>query len=190
MVEKEGNRLELLPSMQVAQPFSVRGDGRRVLLTPAGCLVCEHGETRGTISYWLSQEAKAKAQGRPPPPRGGLLGPSICDCRSTDGLRWKVANTCRPVAPPSLFEFLERQGTPEIDVKGVPARQIPHVAGPAFVTATGKVVCKHGRSRAALHPPPSKQRKSCAVKCDCAIGKVQRPPGMTLGKWSAKRVRL
>ena len=78
--------LVLLPSLCFGAPFSLQPDGKQVFITPAGKLVCPHGELSSTISYWLASEKKARLEGLPIPPRGGSRGRSSCDCQSTEGL--------------------------------------------------------------------------------------------------------
>ena len=55
-----------------------------------------------------------------------------------------------PTRPNSLFEFLEASGTETIKVKGLEARQIPHLKDEAFLSTVGTVTCRHGASRRSL----------------------------------------
>ena len=159
--------LELLPSLCFGTPFSLQPDGKQVYLTPAGKLVCPHGEGSSTICYWLAAEKKARLEGRPLPPRGGSRGGSCCDCQSTEGLNVKPdVSTVLPSPPTSLFEFLEDTGAEVIKVKGRDARRIPHVPGPTFVTTLGRLCCRHGASRTSLCKKqkalaPSSRRPAC-----------------------------
>ena len=85
----------------------------------------------------------------------------------TEGLNVKPsAAVALPVAPKSLFEFLEMQEAELIKVKGLDARRIPHLSGPTFVTVTGHLCCRHGASRASLRksektPHSSKRLPTC-----------------------------
>ena len=159
--------LVLLPSLCFGAPFSLQPDGKQVFITPAGKLVCPHGELSSTISYWLASEKKARLEGLPIPPRGGSRGRSSCDCQSTEGLNVKPdASTAPPPPPASLFQFLEEAGAELTTVKGREARRIPHVPGPMFVTTLGKLCCRHGASRASLSKrqrcsEPSSRRPAC-----------------------------
>ena len=139
--------LVLLPSLCFGAPFSLQPDGKQVFITPAGKLVCPHGELSSTISYWLASEKKARLEGLPIPPRGGSRGRSSCDCQSTEGLNVKPdASTAPPPPPASLFQFLQDTGAELTTVKGREARRIPHIPGPMFVTTLGKLCCRHGVS--------------------------------------------
>ena len=143
----------LLPSMQFATLYNTLPDGKQIFLTTAGKLVCPHGECSSTISFWTREERKAAGSGLAPPPRGGARGRlSMCDCQNTDGLNVKlhVGSDDLPVAPPSLFEYLEQQDTEEIVTRGRVARRIPHLSGPTFLTPYGRLVCRHGASRLSL----------------------------------------
>ena len=159
--------LELLPLLCFGTPFSLQPDGKQVYITPAGKLVCPHGELSSTICYWLAAEKKARLEGKPLPPRGGSRGRSCCDCQSTEGLNVTPdASMALPSPPTSLFEFLEDTGAELIKVKGRDARRIPHVPGPTFVTTLGKLCCRHGASRASLCKKqkalaPSSRRPAC-----------------------------
>ena len=159
--------LVLLPSLCFGAPFSLQPDGKQVFITPAGKLVCPHGELSSTISYWLASEKKARLEGLPIPPRGGSRGRSSCDCQSTEGLNVTPdASTAPPPPPASLFQFLEEAGAELTAVKGREARRIPHVPGPMFVTTLGKLCCRHGASRASLSKrqrcsEPSSRRPAC-----------------------------
>ena len=159
--------LVLLPSLCFGAPFSLQPDGKQVFITPAGKLVCPHGELSSTISYWLASEKKARLEGLPIPPRGGSRGRSSCDCQSTEGLNVKPdASTAPPPPPASLFQFLQDTGAELTTVKGREARRIPHIPGPMFVTTLGKLCCRHGVSRASLSKrqrcsEPSSRRPAC-----------------------------
>lgn len=141
-------------------------------------------------------EAKARKQGEEPPPRGGSRGQSTCDCQNTDGLNVKpLATICPPVAPPSLFEYLEDCDAERVDIKGREARRVPHLPGPTFVTAMGRLCCRHGASRVSL----TKARKTCTPSnrmptCDCDLKPMPvRSNGirkLRLGKWDAACVVL
>ena len=142
----------LLPSMQFGTLHHVQADGKQVFITTSGKLVCPHGECSSTILSWLRDERIAKEKGLPLPARGGSRGISTCDCQNTDGLNGKLDNGSglADTTPTSLFEFLEKQDTELITVKGREARRIPHLSGPTYVTATGKLCCRHGASRQSL----------------------------------------
>ena len=177
---RQSHDLELLPSMCFGAPFSLQPDGKQVYITPTGKLVCPHGELSSTICYWLAAEKKARLEGLPLPPRGGSRGRSSCDCQSTDGLNVTPdALAALPSAPASLFEFLEDTGAELIKVKGRDARLIPHVPGPTFVTALGKLCCRHGASRASL----SKKQKALAPSsrrpaCQCVLKPLPARSGL------------
>ena len=169
----------LLPNFVVAKLYAKRQDGRKVYMTCTGSLVCEHGETAGTITYWTAMEARARAEGRSPPKRG-RAGVSVCDCQSSAGLVCRSINTSmHPEAPPSLYAFLESKGEDEITVRGVSARRLPHLEGPTYLTATGKLVCKHGNSKRALI---TKAR----ARCDCKLGRLPLRNSLPHGKFSSK----
>jgi len=159
--------LVLLPSLCFGAPFSLQPDGKQVYITPAGKLVCPHGECSSTLCYWLAAEKKARLEGLPLPPRGGSRGRSCCDCQNTEGLNVKPDASLALSSPPvSLFQFLEDTGAELIKVKGRDARRIPHVPGPTFVTTLGKLCCRHGASRASLcskqkAAAPSSRRPAC-----------------------------
>ena len=174
--------LVLLPSLCFGAPFSLQPDGKQVFITPAGKLVCPHGELSSTISCWLASEKKARLEGLPIRPRGGSRGQSSCDCQSTEGLNVTPdASTAPPTPPASLFKFLQDTGAELTTVKGREARRIPHVAGPMFVTTMGKLCCRHGASRASLNKrqrcsEPSSHRPACqcALKPRCRRGQGSR----------------
>ena len=159
--------LVLLPSLCFGAPFSLQPDGKQVYITPAGKLVCPHGECSSTLCYWLAAEKKARLEGLPLPPRGGSRGWTCCDCQNTEGLNVTPdASTALPMPPTSLFEFLEDTGAELVKVKGRDARRIPHVPGPTFVTTLGRLCCRHGASRASLCKKqkalaPSSRRPAC-----------------------------
>ena len=179
--------LVLLPSLCFGAPFSLQPDGKQVFITPAGKLVCPHGELSSTISYWLASEKKARLEGLPKPPRGGSRGQSSCDCQSTEGLNVTPDASMAPPPPPaSLFQFLEDMGAELTTVKGREARRIPHVPGPMFVTTLGKLCCRHGASRASL----SKRQKCSELSsrrpaCQCVLKPLPARAGikgLQLGK--------
>ena len=172
--------LVLLPSICFGAQFSLQPDSKQVFITPTGKLVCPHGELSSTICYWLAAEKKARLEGLPLPPRGGSRGRSSCDCQSTEGLNVTPdASTVPPSLPASLFQFLEETGAELIKVKGRDARRIPHVPGPTFVTALGKLCCRHGASRASLC-----KRQKCSVPssrrpaCQCVLKPLPSPSGL------------
>ena len=99
--------------------------------------------------------------GLPPPPRGGCRGVSKCDCQDSFGLCQKVIDTsvCQPAPPPaSLFELLEQMGTERLKIKGQDAQLVPHMPGPMYCDARGKLCCKHGFSHASLRNARSTYR--------------------------------
>ena len=163
----------LPPKMLIVRPFSEGADGKRVYCTPDGTLVCPHGECSGTISWWLAREKNARADGLPVPPRGR----SVCDCQSTVGLNQTVPESARPSMPTSLFAFLEQLDTERVVVKGHDARRVPKLAGDAaFLTIDGKLVCRHGASRASL----IKKAQCCGrsvhrPRCSCVAGAALDP---------------
>lgn len=137
--------------MQFGTLHHIEPDGKQVFITANRKLVCPHGECSSTILFWLREERLAREKGMPPPARGGCRGISRCDCQNTDGLNGKhdVESGVNEM-PSSLFEYLEQQKTESITVKGREARCIPYLPGPTFVTATGKLCCRHGASRLSL----------------------------------------
>ena len=92
----------LLPNFVVAKLYAKRQDGRKVYMTCTGSLVCEHGETAGTITYWTAMEARARAEGRSPPKRG-RAGVSVCDCQSSAGLVCRSINRSKSNSDISSF---------------------------------------------------------------------------------------
>ena len=188
------SELVLLPSMHFGKLFSVQPDGKRVFLTTAGKLVCEHGEISSTICHWLSQEKQAEAAGQSTPPRGGRKGISACDCKSTEGLNVNVGGSiCPPKPPGSLFEFLHADGSHLIQVKGRTACQVPHIPGPMFVISTGRLCCRHGASRRSL--AAARQRSGAASSrlptCKCTLGPLPLHTGLKgvrVGKFAGKAV--
>ena len=89
----------------------------------------------------------------------------------TEGLNVKpCAAVALPVAPKSLFEFLEMRDTELIKVKGLDARRIPHLPGPTFVTVTGHLCCRHGASRSSLRKREKTSHPSNRLpSCGCAL---------------------
>jgi hypothetical protein len=183
----------LLPAMQFGREYSTLPDGKKVYLTTAGKLVCEHGECSSTICYWLAIEKKAVGQGKSCPPRGGSRGLSTCDCQTTEGLNAKLYDDILPPAsPPSLFAFLEDQGVELAVVKGREARRIPHLPGPVFITSMGKLCCRHGASRQSLIIKQRTSSPSCRLPtCGCELKPLPVRAGsfngIQLGKYHAKK---
>ena len=188
------SELVLLPSMHFGKLYTVQPDGKKVFLTTAGKLVCEHGEISSTICHWISHEKKAEAAGQPMPPRGGSKGVSVCDCKSTEGLNVKLCcSICPPKPPASLFEFLQASGSELIQVKGRSACRVPHMPGPMFVTSTGRLCCRHGASRRSL--AAARQRSGAASSrlptCKCTLGPLPLHTGLKgvrVGKFAGKAV--
>jgi hypothetical protein len=186
----------LLPSMQFAIEYSILPDESKTYLTTAGKVVCKHGECSSTICYWLANEKKAREEGRPIPERGGSRGISACDCQTTEGLNVKVGDDVSPPEPPSsLFEYLQSKGTEEIVVKGNEARCIPYLPGPTFVTARGRICCRHGASRQSLIKSKRAMLPSTHLpKCGCVLKAVPtRSTGwktIQLGKYVRKKPLL
>ena len=162
----------LLPSMQFGTLHHVEPDGKQVFITANKKLVCPHGECSSTILFWLREERLAREKGMSPPARGGCRGISRCDCQNTDGLNGKhdVESGVNEM-PSSLFEYLEQQNTESITVKGRGARCIPYLPGPTFVTATGKLCCRHGASRLSLINKQKAGSKASArlPTCGCVL---------------------
>lgn len=178
----------LLPSMHFARLFGVQPDGKEILLTSTGRLVCPHGECSSTICFWLAAEKRAREAGLPPPPRGGSRGSSACDCQTTEGLNVKVdGSACPPTAPHSLFEFLEAEGAELVTVKGRDARRVPHLPGPTFVTEAGRLCCRHGASRRSLIKRQRSSAPSARLPtCKCALAPLPLHTGLKgvrLGKF-------
>ena len=181
----------LLPSMQFATLHHVQPDGKQVFITADKKLVCPHGECSSTILYWLREERIAREKGLPLPARGGCRGISACDCQNTDGLNGKHQDGDAPkTTPTSLFEFLEQQNTELITVKGREARCIPHLPGPTFVTATGKLCCRHGASRLSLinkqkaGSRPSVRLPTCGCRLQPIPVRNGGLRGMQMGKYT------
>ena len=186
--------LVLLPSLNVATPFSLQPDNKQVFITTSGKLVCPHGELSSTICYWLAAEKKARLEGLPLPPRGGSRGQSVCDCQNTEGLNVTPdPSTVWPSPPDSLFQFLEDAGAELIKVKGRDARRILHVPGPTFVTAHGKLCCRHGASRASLCKKHKLAPSTRRPVCECVLKPLPARSGlkdMQLGKWASRKAVL
>eukprot|EP00966_Prymnesium_polylepis_P164952 3813679-Prymnesium_polylepis.1 len=62
--------------MRVARLHHVTDCGRKVFVTPAGKLVCEHGEFASSIGSWVSAEQAAQRVGELPFSRN-----SVCSAR-------------------------------------------------------------------------------------------------------------
>ena len=191
VAESQTEGLVLLPSLRLGRLYNELSDGKKVYLSTEGQLVCEHGELASNISYWCAMEKKAKVDGLCPPPRGGHINPSVCDCQTTEGLNVTIpASTLLPAKPSSLFGFLETSGTEMIKVKGRDARRVPHTKDAAFVSTVGQVTCRHGASRRSLI---KKERSTTESKrlpsCGCSIRHLQVPGGLQLGKFVASRRR-
>ena len=179
----------LLPSMRLGRLYNELTDGKKVYLSTEGQLVCEHGELASNISYWCAIEKKAEANGLCPPPRGGHNNPSMCDCKTTEGLNVTIpASTLPPAKPGSLFEFLETSGTELVKVKGRDARRIPHTKDAAFVSTVGQVACRHGASRRSLIKKERSTTESKRLpKCGCRLQHLQVHGGLQLGKFVSRR---
>jgi hypothetical protein len=121
---------------------------------------------------------------------------STCDCQSTEGLNVTPdAQTRAPAPPHSLFDFLEAKDAERIKVKGRDARRIPHLGGPAFVTVTGKLVCRHGASRASLCKRQKADSPSARLPaCGCVLKALpvcaRGLKGLQLGKCQGKAVLI
>ena len=98
-----------------------------------------------------------------------------------------------PVAPKSLFEFLEMQEAELIKVKGLDARRIPHLSGPTFVTVTGHLCCRHGASRASLRKSEKTPHSSKRLPtCGCSLKPLPWRTGLKhlqLGKHPKKALK-
>ena len=190
----------LLPSMQLGTLYKTEPDGKQIFVNADGTkLLCPHGECSSTIAHWINMEAKAKQQGLPPPPRGGSRGLSSCNCQDTLGLNPKCIGcvpTPQTALPASLFELLEQTGAERICVKGQEALRVPHLPGPTFVTARGRLCCRHGASRASLKKSEKATHDSNRLpKCGCVLGALPaRSNGikqkLPLGKFHKSRVVL
>ena len=192
--EANGANPVLLPSLCFGTPFSLQPDGKQVFITPTGKLVCPHGELSSTICYWLAAEKKARLEGLPPPPRGGSRGQSVCDCQNTEGLNVTPdPSTALPSPPDSLFQFLEDTGAELVKVKGRDARRVPHVPGPTFVTAYGKLCCRHGASRVSLCKKKKFAPSTRRPACECVLKPLPARSGLKdlqLGKWAPGKAVL
>ena len=94
----EDGKWVVLPTMRVARLHHVTDCGRKVFITPAGKLICEHGECASSIGSWVSAEQAAQRVGEQPFSRNG-----ICDCQNTDGMHWSL---------PLLGPWKRRAATP------------------------------------------------------------------------------
>jgi len=50
----------------------------------------------------------------------------------------------------AAIAILVQQESEVVVVKGREARRVPHLCGPAFLTSTGRLCCRHGASRRSL----------------------------------------
>ena len=168
------SELQLLSAMKFGSHFSTQGDGRMVYISPDSRLCCEHGEVASTITHWLALERNAKKNGTAPQPRGGSRGLSKCNCQSTEGLNVTPAKTIQPPRrPSSLFSFLQEKNTEMVRIKGLEARQVPHLSGPTFLLSTGHFVCRHGASRLSLIRKQRSTKPTFRLpKCGCEL----KPP--------------
>ena len=141
---------ELLPSLAFGVPFSVHVDKKVVYITPEGRLVCPHGECGSTICAWITAEKTALRAGQPQPPRGGGRALSCCTCQSSEGLHVSTKHAEIPPPPGPLFDFLRLQNAEVLTLKGRESRRIPHLEGPTYLTACGRLHCAHGRARGTL----------------------------------------
>ena len=187
------SELHLLPSLHLARLFSEQPDGKKVYYTTTGKLVCPHGETAHSIYHFIGEEKKADADGQPRRPRGGCHFFTTCDCQSTEGLNVKVPDDIPPPTPPSsLFEYLEERDTELITVKGRPARRIPHLPGPMYVTSVGRLCCRHGASRRSLLKRQNSDKPSVRLPtCGCELRPLSLRTGLKglrLGKYAGKAV--
>ena len=123
--EIEDGKWVVLPTMRIAKLHHVTDSGRKVFVTPAGKLVCEHGECASSIGSWVSAEQAAQLVGEQPFARN-----SVCDCQNTDGMHWTKAmpSPLVPLDPPAdtLFGVLDALGTHKITVRGRTLRHVPY----------------------------------------------------------------
>ena len=165
---------KLTPSLRVAKFSHLNKRGDVVLVESDGkTKLCRHGETGSTIRTWLLAEAKARAEGKPMPPRN-----SKCDCIQTVGLQSTV-NT-RPLAlapPPSVYDLLVNGGFEAMVTEGG-GKAYRLGNHDAYVDSDGRIHCKHGtqlRTRThALRPcvwtaPPW-------GPCECRVALPRRMP--------------
>ena len=172
------------PSLRVAA-FSHRNKrGDPVLVdVDLKTKLCQHGETSSTIRTWLQLEARARAAGKDPPPRGT----SKCDCTSTHGLQ----NNCDtgPVAPPiCVYDVL---ASSDAEKMAVPGEQEPTYRlgeRDAFLSINGEVFCSAHFNKLppltrALRPRAFKAERG---KCACCITLPGRVSTIPLGRVIAK----
>jgi hypothetical protein len=171
----------VLPTMRVARLHHVTDCGRKVFITPAGKLVCEHGECASSIGSWVSAEQAAQRVDEQPFSRN-----SICDCQNTDGMHWGKAmpSPLVPLDPPAdtLFGVLDALGTHKVTVRGRTLRHVPYTCDSSalFVAQKGGFLCcRHGHSLSVLKAiEKGKPTKFRGGACTCS---VTAPPRRILG---------
>ena len=171
---REMGKWKLTPSLRVATFSHVNKDGQEVLVESDGrTKLCRHGETASSIRSWALHEARARAQGREPPPRN-----SACDCCRTLGLQ-TVIDTRPPSPPPSVYDLLACTGGEAIDLpeggcSGGKAYRLGSHDG--YLAADGGVYCVHGhrlRTRTRAKRPCV---WSAPGKCKCRVVLPRRQP--------------
>ena len=176
-----------MPTGRIARLLRVEPDGRLVMITPEGKILCEHGECSSTILSWIGAEKAARSKGEEPPPRK-----SACDCENTDGLyhsksKPRPPDEELPPQPDSLYSFLsDNLSTHELKVAGRSMRHVPHTTGKKAMYLTqkgGNFVCKHAHSLVVLR----KMRKARSAgttgrfrggMCDCELDGLPQRNGL------------
>lgn len=167
----------LTPSLRVAHFSHINKQGDDVLVeTDLKTKLCRHGETSSTIRTWLQLEAKARAEGKEPPPRS-----SPCDCANTHGLQ-NVTDTRPPTPPASVYDVLASNEAKEMDVgEDAPALQLGD--RDAYLAPSGAVFCVHKEQ---LLPLTKAARpfvfKARHAKCECSLTLPRRAPKIGLGR--------
>jgi hypothetical protein len=172
---------QLTPSLRVAKFSHVNKRGEEVLVESDGkTKLCRHGETGSTIRTWLFMEARARVDGKPPPPRN-----STCDCTQTFGLQTTI-DTRPLVSPPSVYDLLTSMGGEAIPVdSGGKAFRLG--VYDAYLDASGSVHCQHGkRLRTRTHALRPCVWATPSGQCDCRVVLPRRMPHLGMVKKAHK----
>lgn len=165
------------PSLRVATFSHTNKFGGDVLLeTDLKTKLCIHGETSSTIRTWCQTEAKARKEGKEPPPR-----PSVCDCTHTHGLQNHTLT--RPPTPPvCVYDVLAANEAHELNVgEELPALKIGDED--IYMSVSGQIYCAHKTRLApitkALRPYVFKSKGGA---CQCALHLPRRAAKVKLGR--------
>lgn len=168
----------LTPSLRVAtfSHYNKRGD--EVLVESDGrTKLCRHGEAGSSIRTWVLAEARARAEGRPPPPRN-----SPCDCCQTLGLQ-NTIDTRPPSPPPSVYDLLatddgEAIALPQGEGK---AYRLGNYNG--YLGADGGIYCRHGhRLRTRTHASRPCVLTAPTGVCECRVALPRRMPHLRMAR--------